>query len=75
MYFLGMSDPSSPELEGAYTSEAQRLRERIERLQQELKNRQAEPRPLPSSVMRAYHAIIDNYFAELTQLEPEEPSK
>lgn len=46
-----------------------RLRRMIERLTEELANRQAEPRPLPSSVMRAYQALIDKYYAQISQLE------
>jgi len=49
--------------------EALRLRSLIERLSLELENRQAEARPLPSSVMRAYQMLIDKYYAQLADLE------
>ena len=50
--------------------EAQRLRSMIDRLSQELASRQADPRPLPSSVMRAYQVLIDKYYAQLADLKP-----
>ena len=49
--------------------ESTRLRRVIERLSLELAHRKADPRPLPSSVMRAYQALIDKYYAQLADLE------
>ena len=51
------------------STDAHGLRSMIQRLSSELANRQADPRPLPSSVMRAYQALIDKYYAQLADLE------
>ena len=41
-------------------------------MQSELSAREADTRPLPSSVMRAYQALIDKHFAKLATLEDEQ---
>lgn len=48
--------------------ESQRLRACIRRLEAELAERQTEARALPSSVMRAYQALIDKHYASLERL-------
>ena len=45
------------------------LRDAINALKAELSARQRDPRPLPSSVFRAYQAKLDNYYAELSEYE------
>jgi len=44
------------------------LRANIARLQQELEARSNDVRPMPSSVMRAYQALIDKEYEKLDQL-------
>lgn len=61
--------PVEPESAPGACPETIRLRGMIQRLTQELADRQAEPRPLPSSVMRAYQALIDKYYAQISELE------
>ena len=46
----------------------QQIRATIDRLQRELAAREADERHLPSSVMRAYQALIDKYIVELNQI-------
>ena len=45
------------------------LRASIKRLQSELAEREAEARPMPSSVMRAYQTLIDRHLCALAAKE------
>ena len=50
--------------------EAQRLRDEITHLRRELDaRRQAHP-PAPSSVVRAYHALLEQHYERLDRLNP-----
>jgi len=52
-----MSTPAQPR--------QQQILEEIERLTRELQSRQAEPRPVPSSVLRAYHTVLTRHYEQL----------
>ena len=61
-----MPQQSLPEDE---SEKADELRAAIGRLTRELADREADSRPLPTSVMRAYQALIDKHFAKLAEIE------
>ena len=65
--------PSPPLASGSGERDArcESLRASIARLQAELAERQAQARPMPSSVMRAYRKLIDRRFGELAAKSPE----
>lgn len=51
----------------------QQIVDEIERLKCELLDRQSFERPAPSSVVRAYHELIERQYIRLDLLKPEAP--
>lgn len=62
------ADTSAKAVDPDYCPDTARVRIAISRLERELAARQADSRPLPSSVIRAFEAVIDKQYAEIDRL-------